>query len=343
MGARTQAFMKPETAAGALAPQASNDKVPATVAEHRVAVPIKEVPLYPPKIAKALLAITRKIQPIAKRGENTFHKYTYAKWEDILGALAPLIADNGLIITQDEISHGSFENVTMIEMTYAFTIINEEGEFWPDRPRITAICKVVDSKGQRDDKAASKCYTTAQKYLYTSLFKIRTADMEDDDHDADTGEVKQQQRRAVPSPDGTVKPHAIQIVNKEHPSQWVERFMKLFNAAKTIEEVDAWDTANEPIIDKIANGFPDVYKTLSEAMAAKMTTLKGGADKDVQQVVDPEVWLVELDGAFSGCEDLTSLAEEQERLMTPYNGKVGEAWAKALALVQAHVKRIQEG
>lgn len=53
-------------------------------------------------------------------------------------------------------------------------------------------------------------------------------------------------------------------------------------------------------------------------------------------------WLESLENAFSSCEDLSSLAEEQDRLMTPQDGKVSaEAWDDACDKLDHHVERVQ--
>lgn len=52
-------------------------------------------------------------------------------------------------------------------------------------------------------------------------------------------------------------------------------------------------------------------------------------------------WLRDLDGAFSGCEDASSLAEVQHSLMMPQKDKATEsAWAEAQAILQEHITRI---
>ena len=58
-------------------------------------------------------------------------------------------------------------------------------------------------------------------------------------------------------------------------------------------------------------------------------------------VADTTQWLRDLDGAFSGCEDASSLAEVQHSLMMPQKIKVPEsAWSEAQAILQQHIVRI---
>lgn len=335
-----------------------------------IEVPRPEVKLYPPKIAKAILAITRKIDPVAKAGKNTFHKYTYAKWEDILDVLSPLIAENGLIIQQSEVSHGGFSG-DLIEITYEFTIINEDGDVWPDRPSITSICKIRDQKGVLDDKASSKCFTQAQKYMMVGLFKIRTADISEADHDAD-----RPRSRPVPSPSGWIEPHTVQATDNDTAQTWTERLIGFLAKAKSHEELMKWDELNGGFIDRVQQRDVSLYNRIVDALNRLNKPAEGGAGfaakedntppsppasqkpavpgpnddgLDIPPALrrappltdDERDWLAGLAGGFSGCEDMTSLAEEQERLMKPVIEKVSKAARdRAESILAENIERI---
>jgi len=59
------------------------------------------------------------------------------------------------------------------------------------------------------------------------------------------------------------------------------------------------------------------------------------------ETIDATQWLKDLDGALGGCEDLTSLAETQERLMKPMKGKVPlPVWKQAEDCALNHCRRI---
>lgn len=307
--------------------------------------PKPEPKLYPAKIAAAIIKITRDIGKITKRGENTFHKYAYAKWEDILDELAPLIATHGLIIIPNEVHHNVMETIATIAITYEFTIINEDGDVWPDKPRQTQLCKIRDNKGVIDDKAASKCFTQAQKYMMLALFKIRTQDMAD----ADAGDDQPVRRkRPVPSSTGKLPPSVIEIVDGEHPSAWAKRFIEAIGKADTETEIDAWDAANDKIITKVQSVNIDIFNQIVDALNANHERVKPKAAKTEEKTALPVIedderdWIDGLDGAFSGCEDTDSLDAEHARLMEPQRGKVSQAaWQKAIDLYDSNRDRIE--
>lgn len=336
---------------------------------------------YPPKIAKAILAITRALAPVKKAGVNDFHKYQYPKWEDVLDELGPKMAENGLIIQMDEIAHGGFQEARMIEVTYEFTIVNEDGDFWPDKPRHTAMCKIVDNKGQIDDKAASKAHTQAQKYFLMQLFKIRVRDMAEDDLDYDPKKhAPPPKKRMVPTSTGKVAPHRIATVQGDTAKSWATRFLEHFNKSESEEECVQWDNLNDDLLKELSAKAPDTYNAVIDGMTAKIETLQKKVAPPAEKKTDPissgtsdfpgdkpmkattddgiptflrrapaltkdeQDWLHGLGGAFSGCEDLSDLADQQERLMTSQEERVSEAaWAKATELLNEHVERINGG
>lgn len=336
--------------------------------------------VYPAKLAKAILAVTKNVNPVAKAGWNDFHKYAYRKWEDVFEELVPVICDQGLILQQSEIAHGGFAG-DLIEISYDFTILNEDGDVWPDRPQITAICKVRDSKGVLDDKAASKCHTQAQKYFYTSFFKIRT-DTSEADHDA--GE-RPKPRRTAPNPDGTVAPHFIPIVAGEHPQAWANRFEDLINKhAKKPEDIDQWYASNKAVFDKLQGKpeYQETYDYLIDVMdkrtlqvAPKADPISSGpqqgnggfpGDTKMEQAqprraapapdlgipvnLDRQLdekekeWLISLSDAYNACETAAELVSEHESIMLPSQGSGSispHAWSRAVALTKKHLERVQ--
>lgn len=321
----------------------------------------RPVKLYPPKIAKALIKIAREIEPVAKAGRNEFHKYNYQKWEDILAQLGPMIASNGLLIIQNEIAHGGFER-DLIEISYNFTIVNEDGDVWPDQPAITAICKVRDAKGVLDDKAASKCHTQAHKYAMVQLFKIRVAGMADPDAD-DNGQ-KPAARRA-PAPNGKMSPHYVQGVEGETAQTWSAKFIKFIETAASVAEIEEWDQMNAGLIELCKKRDTGVYNQIVDAMTARAATFQKAApaetEKPAEKKTDPissgvteqrdvfpgdtkmaavqeeseiplnldrqitpndREWLMELSEEFSQCNTIEEMGSVQDSVMMPSQGKV---------------------
>ena len=168
---------------------ASEPQLPAVaepqVRELKRTEPVAAPRIYPPKIAKAILAVTRDIGRITKNGENEFQHYKYPKWDDIVERLSPLLTEHGLITVQTEKTRHLIEQNdkgSMLSIVYGFSFANEDGDAWPEI-EWTALARLRDQKGISDDKAAAKCHTQAEKYFCIKQFKIRTAEAIDSDAD----------------------------------------------------------------------------------------------------------------------------------------------------------------
>lgn len=256
---------------------------------------------YPPKIAAALVAITRKVGAIAKLGHNTFHKYHYQKWEDVLVRLAPLLIEHGLIIQQSQIASAVSNGDALLSITYEFTIVNEQGEVWPDRPEWTAISRLADAKGVYDDKAANKCHTQAHKYFLIHLFKIRTEEVMADS-DGDGGA---QTRRRAPNPNAATipdGPHLIPVGDKTHRS-WADAYAAAVKRAKSIAEIQEWERINETPLQELWDNAKTIFQEIADLVTERLDALRPSApaappvDRDVALVTEgatppdkEEVW-----------------------------------------------------
>src|SRR6516162_654462 len=136
------------------------------------------------QLTTAIAAVMQEIDTVAKRGENAFHRYRYARMEDILKEVTPLLGKHGIVIFQSETGRAMFDNDNVIAIEYAFTVAHASGETWPHTLRQTGVSTCRNSKGGWDDKALNKCHTAARKYFLLALFQIPTGEEED----ADRGE-----------------------------------------------------------------------------------------------------------------------------------------------------------
>lgn len=232
---------------------------------------------YPPKLAKAIMAITREFGAIKKDGWNDFHKYHYQRWEDVLERESVLLPQHGIILQQSEIARSILDK--LISITYAFTIINEDGDVWPDRIPLTAIARLSDNKGIFDDKAANKCHTQAHKYFLLHFFKIRTKEaiVEDSDGDGDEVPAKQVAAPKPPKP-GSAEAKALEEPRAitgtgPNPEDWVTTFVAMIEQSGSTDEIDAWIAANKATLDRL-KAFPKLLARVEEAINSRSALLK---------------------------------------------------------------------
>jgi hypothetical protein len=165
------------------------------------------------EIAKAISAVMKAVDPVAKRGVNEFHRYQYATAADLVHALQKPMAEAGLIVVHSEASRSVTDG--LLEVTFNFHIAHSSGAVWPHEIKATGIAAAKTSKGSPDDKAWNKCLTAAHKYFLVTLFKVPTGDFPDADAD---GDVPQPERKVStpatqkPVPQGGAKPD-VEVVN----------------------------------------------------------------------------------------------------------------------------------
>lgn len=234
------------------APQRTDDRLPMTgIAQ----------------ITKAIAAVMKEIDTVAKQGSNKFHGYKYARMEDILKEVTPLLGRHGIVIFQNEVQRSMFDNDAVIAIQYEFTVAHESGEVWPQRLVQTGASRCRDSKGGWDDKSLNKCHTAARKYFLLSLFQIPTGDEADADRgDNERGKTftKAQGRERYSELQAVVANHVGPVAafrrwmedNAERigmlPIDWQDH-LRLQCQEKLIALREAIPDAPEPVVTDIAS------------------------------------------------------------------------------------------
>jgi hypothetical protein len=211
------------------------------------------------QITKAIAAVMQEIDMVAKRGNNLFHHYRYARMEDILRRLTPLLGKHGLVVFQDEVGRSMFDNDGVIAIAYEFTIAHLSGEIWPQRLRQTGVSRCRDSKGGWDDKSLNKCHTAARKYFLLSLFQIPTGDEADADHGDDDG--------ADPKTPKVIR------TNNGSAKAWTTKFLARIRQAPTLAVLDRCIEENQPQLDRLMAVAPDQRKIAEDAAARRRSEL----------------------------------------------------------------------
>jgi len=235
-------------------------------------------------VAGAVAEVMANVGTIKKGGWNSFHKYHYARMEDLLEVVTPLMGKQGLTVWQNEIEIKMVE--TRVAVTYEFIVMHKSGERLPAQ-RFTGVCNARDSKGGFDDKAILKCNTQARKYFLLSLFQVPAGDFEE--ADADDRQPETQQQRAVPGPNrsapqetkeqGWRAPQKIGLGAGAGADQWARAFINAISHAKTAEEIRAWDALNDQALQNMSTNYPKVYDQIDASMQQMLQNL-GAVDAE---------------------------------------------------------------
>jgi hypothetical protein len=290
------------------------------------------------KLAAAIAAVMAEIKPVEKEGWNDFHRYRYAKMQDLSRELTPLMGKHGIVVFQTEDGRELFDEGKAVAVRYRFTIVHKSGQIWPERPIQTGLASCRTSKGTFDDKALNKCHTSARKYFLLSLFQIPTADEEDADGDHGNGNGQararpQGARRPVPSTSGKLPPHFVPIVDGEQPDAWAKRFNAFIDKAESKDEIDKWYDANATVFDKLKARYETLYNSLLDYMDARTAKLAAPAgdfpgdtplpkNDTISSGIPPlkeseQKWLNGLRDAFLQCESLEELQSTRKSDLEP--------------------------
>jgi ERF superfamily len=245
-------------------------------------------------IAGAIANVMANIGTIEKGGFNAFHRYHYARMEDLLVALTPLMGQNGLAVFQNEIKIEMVEG-NRVAVSYEFSVIHKSGEIWPERPRFTGMSTARDSKGNWDDKALAKCHTQARKYFLLALFQVPAGDF--DDNDAGDANRRQEQQpvpgpksapaQAEPAPakkSDTPKKSVDEIVLPDKPQklglgagagadQWANLYLRVIAKCASQDEVKAWDAANDQALQHLSDNYGELYDMVSDQVEKRLKEL----------------------------------------------------------------------
>lgn len=140
----------------------------------------EEGPIPAKSLYDKLLALMDKVSYVRKRGRNEFHKYKYARAEDVLGKVqAGLIKVRLVAYPQYEVvSSEKTEKGVIVTVRCALTIADADGpEF------IVAIS--LGSGSDTGDKAVMKAMTAAHKYAWLHTLNIATGDDPEADESTD--------------------------------------------------------------------------------------------------------------------------------------------------------------
>src|SRR5262245_8223677 len=239
-----------------------------------------------PKIAAATAAVMSEIGTIKKGGRNKFHGYDYARMEDLLHVLTPLMGKHGIMVTQTLVSYNMVEGNRVIA-DYDFTVYVDDEVLPPARQ--PGMCMARDSKGGIDDKALNKCHTQARKYFLLGHFNVPAGDF--DDSDADDGQKapekqgaperervpgprqEPQRQQEPPEPELPTAPQRLTLGPGAGAAAWAFAYIKCIENAKTGEEIHRWNKLNDLILQRLCDTEPTIYARIEAAMDEKLAQL----------------------------------------------------------------------
>jgi hypothetical protein len=180
---------------------------------------------------KALLNIQQKLK--APKGQyNTFGKYAYRNQEDILEAVKPLLAEEGVILTLSD---------SIVEIS-GVLFMKATAELSSDEETVTVEAYAMhakEQKGMNEAQITGAASSYARKYALNGLFLI------DDTKDADATEKHEDKAKKAPKPASkaeTPKPAAPKADKPKEPEFLVPGTSNWDHSVKRIKETRGTDS-----------------------------------------------------------------------------------------------------
>lgn len=156
------------------------------------------------ELAKAVCAVMAEVSNVKETGKNQFHKYAYASDEDLLRALQPAMARNGLCLLPVAARASTVEHTPdhkgkaqwRTDLSMQYRLYHVSGEYLD--------LQMVGCGLDGEDKGAYKALTGALKYVMRQTFLVPTGD----DPEKDREDRGSQARSASSQPHGADRPNA---------------------------------------------------------------------------------------------------------------------------------------
>lgn len=190
------------------------------------------------KLHEKLLAIQTKLK--APKGQyNSFGKYSYRSAEDILEAVKPLNAEQGVLLTiTDEIKDIGGRVYVVATATVS------DGT---DELKVSAFAREPENKkGMDESQITGATSSYARKYALNGLYAI------DDNKDADTDEHKQQQENA-PKKQQAQKQQQKQQAQKQQQEQGFTEQELHELVEKYVRNIEALGVDRAKLIEFVCN------------------------------------------------------------------------------------------
>lgn len=199
----------------------------------------------PPEVAKAIIAVKKQVKQLGKDDENKFAKFKYVSVDKFYAIVGQMMAAAGLFVVTDEIScdvskretqtdQGQVKSSVWLTAQYEMTLFHESGtQYGPIHRTIT-----VPATGPQ---AFGSAMSYAEKYFLRSLFKVPTGE-EDADAEAQDG---------VPQVTAQRPAKGQQQPEEAKHKAWVRKALGELLAMRSKHDMDEWEKANQPALEKL--------------------------------------------------------------------------------------------
>jgi hypothetical protein len=204
-------------------------------------------------VYQAINAVAAELSEIgiAKRHRNDQEDYYYRSIEDVLNALAPLLARHKLCVLPRMLEReGQSAGATaqLVTVRAAFDLVSA---FDGSRHTIESFGEAIDES----DKGTAKAISAAYKSAMIQTFCIPVTE-----EDADAKSPRLNCLAVSEPPEGW--------------ESWVGEVVEITRSCETSEAIDRLTTARRRVLAALQRSRPDLYASVGEAIAGRLAALQ---------------------------------------------------------------------
>jgi hypothetical protein len=203
------------------------------------------------EISQAMAVVQNNFPKIAKSGENTFHKYSYANLSDYMDAVLPILQGEGLaiissvpeVISLPERKTSKGGTVYPVQVRMKMLLVHKSGEWFE-----------IDSQGEAqdgEDKAVYKAITGARKYGVACLLGLATGDEPEEDNPAHRAPPRAAHNTPKPAPRPAPQTTSAPLPTPTlKPSDTAQKMTLCANITAMMFDLDEDWNRFQPLFDK---------------------------------------------------------------------------------------------
>lgn len=222
-----------------------------------------EVKPAPAGIDAAMLAVMREIGAIGKTQKNTQQNFNYRGIADIYDAAHAAMANNGVYMLPELLSHTREERATKSGGSLIYTFMTVRYRFVAGDGSYQE-CVVPGEGMDSGDKSSNKALAAAHKYAITQSFVIPYSEMVDGD-----AETPEQNTKGNPPPAATKKPPG-KVTGKPLPEgdtdprlagaqAFAQGALAELETLLSARQMAEYFAANKPGLNRLAQAYPDLW------------------------------------------------------------------------------------
>lgn len=217
-------------------------------------------------IDAAMLAVMGAVGAVGKDRKNATQGFAYRGIEDIYNAVHAAMAEHGVYMLPEVLSHERQERVTKSGGNSTYTFLTVRYKFVAADGSYQE-CTVCGEGMDSGDKSSNKALAACHKYAITQTFLLPYAEMTDGDKD--TPESSEPMRGTAHKPEVGRRVDTRPASGKKSAATWVEDYIKALQGVESLAGLHDLASRNADALIKLDKAAPELRDRIDLAAAER--------------------------------------------------------------------------